>query len=167
MSLCLWGRYELRRENEDQSSLRRKNPYLDSRLDCRLRPRGRLRRLVGRQTAHSSRSTPAWQLTLDAGGESGRRLPPTGLVGGACRATGGTLVVLADGGVVRADDRGRDKDKLAAESKLLGPLKLPLESLAGPVFRGPAGRPSATGSRIGSPGQPAKRTGACWKTATK
>jgi hypothetical protein len=60
---------------------------------------------------------------------------------GACREPArGPLVLLADGGVLAADVAAADKDRLTAESDLLGTLKLPLEVLAGVVLRLPADR---------------------------
>ncbi len=52
----------------------------------------------------------------------------------------GPIVLLADGGLLTADITRADKASLAAESDLLGALKLPLESLSGIVFRPPPRR---------------------------
>lgn len=60
---------------------------------------------------------------------------------GTCREPArGPLVLLADGGVLAADVSAADKERLTAESDLLGTLKLPLEVLAGVVLRLPADR---------------------------
>jgi hypothetical protein len=49
----------------------------------------------------------------------------------------GPVVVFADGGLLAADVLGADKDRLDVDSELFGRLKLPLESLAGVIFRLP------------------------------
>jgi hypothetical protein len=60
---------------------------------------------------------------------------------GVCRESArGPLLLLADGGLLAADLTAADKDRLTAESDLLGTLKLPLEALAGVVLRLPADR---------------------------
>jgi hypothetical protein len=52
----------------------------------------------------------------------------------------GPVVVLADGGLLAAEVTGIDKETLAADSDLLGTLKIPLEALAGVLLHPPAGR---------------------------
>ena len=82
-----------------------------------------------------------WQLTFDAG-DKPRTLAAGDLVSwGACpEPARAPILVLADGGLIVADVPGRRQGVLAAESDLLGTLKLPLDSLAGIVFHLPAGR---------------------------
>jgi hypothetical protein len=82
-----------------------------------------------------------WQITLDVGGKP-RTMPAADLAWwGTCNEPAkGPVVVLARGGLLAADVTGADKDQLAAESDLLGTLKLPLDSLAGVVLRLPADR---------------------------
>jgi hypothetical protein len=82
------------------------------------------------------------QLVFTAG-EKERTLPARELAWwGTCREPArGPLLVLADGGILPADVSGADKERLAAESDLLGPLKLPLETLAGVVLRLPVDPP--------------------------
>jgi hypothetical protein len=55
----------------------------------------------------------------------------------------GPVVVLADGGLLAADVLAADKDRLDADSETFGRLKLPLEFLAGVIFR----LPGAVGER--------------------
>ena len=93
-------------------------------------------------TARLTGVTAAWQVTyLDANGKQ-QTVPAAELAwwGTCVEPTRGSLVVLADGGLVPADVTAADKDNLTAESDLLGTLKLPLESLAGVVFHLPADR---------------------------
>jgi hypothetical protein len=64
----------------------------------------------------------------------------------------GPVVVFADGGLLAADVLGADKDRLDVDSESFGRLKLPLESLAGVIFRLPgttAGRDRLV-DRLGS-----------------
>jgi hypothetical protein len=84
----------------------------------------------------------AWQLTFTSGGKP-RTMPAADLVrwGTPAEPARAPILVLADGGLLPADVVGIDKEQLAAESDLLGPLKIPLESLAGILFHPPAGRP--------------------------
>lgn len=83
----------------------------------------------------------AWQLTFEADGNQ-RKLPAAHLArwGTCAEPVRGPILVLADGGIVRADVASADKENLVAESDLLGTLKLPLESLAGVAFHLPAAR---------------------------
>jgi len=91
-------------------------------------------------------------LRLDAAGslvlqgEKGNRtLPLSNLVAwGACRPLRrGPVLVLADGGLLTADVLETDKDSLQADSIRFGQLKIPLEILAGVLFR----LPNATAER--------------------
>ncbi len=85
----------------------------------------------------------AWQLTFTSGGKQ-RSMPAADLVrwGTPAEPARTPILVLADGGLLPADVAGIDKEQLAGESDLLGPLKIPLESLAGILFHPPAGRPT-------------------------
>ncbi|MCC6126170.1 MAG: NPCBM/NEW2 domain-containing protein [Pirellulales bacterium] len=67
------------------------------------------------------------------------RLPPADLVfwGAPVEPRRGPLVVSADGGLLAADVLSADKDRLEVDSELFGRLKLPLEKLAGVIFRLP------------------------------
>ena len=82
-----------------------------------------------------------WQVTFQSAGTT-RVLPAADLVSwGKCPEAGRRpLVVLADGGLLAADAREMDKDNLTADSDLFGPVKLPLEVVAGIVFQPPADR---------------------------
>jgi hypothetical protein len=83
-----------------------------------------------------------WQLVFTAGGRE-RHVPAAELVrwGDFAEPDRGPIVVLADGGLLAAEATGIDKENLAAESDLLGAVKIPLESLAGVLFHPPADRP--------------------------
>jgi len=82
-----------------------------------------------------------WQLTFD--GESGRRVMPAAELvrwGRFAEVMRGPVLVLADGGLLTGAVYGVDKERLTAESDLFGPVKLPLEQVAGVVFELPADR---------------------------
>ena len=61
----------------------------------------------------------------------------SGFLGTAAELRKGPILVLADGGYLPAAVLGADKAELSVDSARLGPLKLPLDSLAGIVFRLP------------------------------
>ena len=77
-------------------------------------------------------------LGFDAAGEA-RTLAAADLVswGKAAELRKGPIVVLADGGLLPAAVLGADKADLSVDSARLGTLKLPLDSLAGIVYRLP------------------------------
>jgi hypothetical protein len=79
-------------------------------------------------------------LTFDVAGKL-RTLPASDLIswGHPAELRKGPVIVLADGGRLVANVVNTDKTELAAKSRLLGDLKLPLNSLAGIVFRTPPG----------------------------
>ncbi len=79
----------------------------------------------------------------------------------------GPIVVLADGGRLAAAVTGADKTRLSVVSSWLGPLNLPLDSLAGIIFRAPPGRKSSTPCWIALPLVAAESIGCCWTTETK
>ena len=83
--------------------------------------------------------TADWQLTFSIGGKQ-HAMPAADLVcWGRCPEQGrGEALVLADGSLVMADIVAADKERLTANSEVLGTLKLPLESLAGLVFQMPS-----------------------------
>ncbi len=83
-----------------------------------------------------------WQLTFSRGGKR-QTMPAAELVrwGTFAEPARGPVLVLADGGLLPAEVVKIDKERLTAESDLLGTLKIPLESLSGILFRLPAGRP--------------------------
>jgi len=81
-----------------------------------------------------------WQITFRKG-ETTRVLPAAALVRwGICpEPRRGPLLVLADGGLVAADERfSAGKEKLTADTLLFGQVSIPLERLAGVVLRLPA-----------------------------
>jgi hypothetical protein len=81
-----------------------------------------------------------WKLTFDAAGKP-RALAADDLLawGYPAELQMGPVVVLADGSRLVAAVTGADKTRLSVISQRLGALKLPLESLAGIVFRTPPG----------------------------
>ena len=85
-----------------------------------------------------------WKLVFDAEGgvpaSGSRALAAADLVswGHPAELRKGPIVVMADGGRLAAAVAGADKTELAVRSARLGALKLPLESLAGIVFRTPS-----------------------------
>jgi hypothetical protein len=68
-----------------------------------------------------------------------KQLPVADLVswGAPSEPRRGPVVVLADGGLLLADVLGADKDRLDVDTELFGRLKLPLEHLAGVIYRLP------------------------------
>ncbi|HYW81172.1 MAG TPA: NPCBM/NEW2 domain-containing protein [Thermoguttaceae bacterium] len=82
-----------------------------------------------------------WQLTFDVDGKQ-RTLPAAELVrwGSFTEPPRGPILLLADGGLLVADVLRADKERLAADSLLLGRIDFPLGSLAGVVFQLPVGR---------------------------
>jgi hypothetical protein len=82
-----------------------------------------------------------WQVTLRTAAGS-RTLPAAELVrwGSPAEVRQGSLVVLADGGLVAAEVIEADKKTLSVDSDLFGLLKLPLDALAGIVFQSPSDR---------------------------
>jgi len=81
-----------------------------------------------------------WQVTLDTDGRQ-QTLPAADLASwGTCvEPARGPILVLADGGLLPADPQGTEGGLLTAHSQLLGPLRLPMESLSGVVLRLPPG----------------------------
>lgn len=82
-----------------------------------------------------------WRLTFD--GERGRRVVPAPELvrwGRFAEVVRGPVLVLADGGLLVGAVFGVDKERLTADSDLFGPVKLPLEQVAGVVFELPADR---------------------------
>jgi hypothetical protein len=79
-----------------------------------------------------------WKLTFDAAGKQ-KTLAAADLVewGHPAELRKGPIVVLADGGRLVANVTESDRTQLSVTSRLLGDLKLPLDSLAGIVFRAP------------------------------
>jgi hypothetical protein len=79
-----------------------------------------------------------WKLGFDAAGKP-RRLAAADLVswGQPAELRKGPILVLADGGFLPAAVLGIEKADLSVDSARLGGLKLPLDSLAGIVFRPP------------------------------
>ncbi len=84
---------------------------------------------------------PQWNVTFDASGDR-TTLPAAELVAwGRWEEVGrGPVLVFADGGLLTGVIEKADKERLAADSDLFGPVELPLERLAGVVFRLPADR---------------------------
>jgi hypothetical protein len=83
-----------------------------------------------------------WQVSFRSGDKL-QTLPAAELVrwGTCVEPQRGPLVLLADGGLLAVSDPLQaDKERLTAESDLLGVLRLPLEAVAAVVFRLPAGR---------------------------
>jgi hypothetical protein len=82
------------------------------------------------------------QITFSAGAMH-RTLPIAGLLrwGHPAEVTRGPVLLLADGGLIVADGIQLDKSTLQAHADLLGPLKLPLELVAGAVLQLPIDRP--------------------------
>ena len=80
-----------------------------------------------------------WQLTFAGGGKQ-HTMPAAELVrwGAFAEPARGPVLVLADGGLLPAEVVKIDKERLTADSDLLGTLKIPLESLSGILFRLPA-----------------------------
>ena len=83
--------------------------------------------------------TADWQLTFNIGGKQ-HVMPAADLVcWGRCPEQGrGVALVLADGSILMAENVAADKERLTANSELLGTLKLPLEALAGIVLQMPS-----------------------------
>ncbi|MHC4181188.1 MAG: NPCBM/NEW2 domain-containing protein, partial [Planctomycetota bacterium] len=81
------------------------------------------------------------QLTFKSG-QKQLALPAAELVRwGACvEPDGATIVVAADGGLLVADVLRSEKERLKVDSGLFGVVEVPLERLAGVVFRLPGGR---------------------------
>ena len=81
-----------------------------------------------------------WQLTFSSG-DKRQTMPAAELVrwGTFAEPARGPVLVLADGGLLPAEVVKIDKERLTADSDLLGTLKIPLESLSGILFRLPAG----------------------------
>jgi hypothetical protein len=79
-----------------------------------------------------------WKLTFDVAGKP-RTIAAADLVawGHPAELRKGPIIVLADGGRLVANVTDSDKTRLSATSRLLGDLKLPLDSLAGIVYRTP------------------------------
>jgi hypothetical protein len=79
-----------------------------------------------------------WKLTFDIAGKP-RTLAAADLVawGHPAELRKGPVIVLADGGRLVAAVVDSDKTHLSVSSRLLGDLKLPLDSLAGIIFRAP------------------------------
>ncbi|MEN6449125.1 MAG: NPCBM/NEW2 domain-containing protein [Thermoguttaceae bacterium] len=79
-----------------------------------------------------------WQVTLAIGRER-KVMPAADLVKwGRCAEQGrGGSVVLADGSLLAADLAMADERQVAVDSDSLGTLKIPLEALAGVIFRPP------------------------------
>ena len=79
-----------------------------------------------------------WKLTFDVAGKS-RTLAAADLVewGHPAELRKGPVIVFADGGRLVAAVAEADKTRLSVNSRLLGALKLPLDSLAGIVLRAP------------------------------
>ena len=79
-----------------------------------------------------------WKLAFDAAGKP-RTLAAADLVawGHPAELRKGPVIVLADGGRLVASIAEADKTRLSVNSRLLGALKLPLDSLAGIVIRTP------------------------------
>ncbi len=80
-----------------------------------------------------------WQITFTTGKKQ-RTIAAADLVTwGQCpeQGRGGTLV-LADGGLLAADVVAADQQRLTADSDPFGTLKIPLDALAGVVFRPPS-----------------------------
>jgi len=80
-----------------------------------------------------------WQLTFRSGGIE-RRMAAGDLVrwGWFAQPGQGPILVLADGGLLAADVLEADQQRLSADSQLFGRVHVPLELLAGIVFRLPA-----------------------------
>ncbi len=97
-----------------------------------------------------------WQITFTAG-QKQRSIAAADLVAwGHCPEQGrGGTIVLADGGLLAAEVVSADQQRLTADCDSLGTLKIPLEALAGVVFRPPV-RP-ATPRRAFRPPRPRRR----------
>lgn len=82
-----------------------------------------------------------WQLGFTSGPRQ-RTLPAAELVQwGACaEPRRGPVLVAADGGLLVADVYRIERGSLAADSRLFGALRLPIESLAGVIFDLPSAR---------------------------
>ncbi len=94
--------------------------------------------------ARLSAVEPEWQIAFTA--EDGRRTVDAAdlVVWGAYREVGRPpLLVLADGSLLPADVFEADKEKLRADSGAFGLMEVPLELLAGVVFRLPNDRQAA------------------------
>jgi len=84
---------------------------------------------------------PEWQVTFSSG-EQQRVLPAAELVywGRCVEARQDPVLVLADGSLLVADVLEADKEHLTADADLFGLVELPLERVAGAVYRLPADR---------------------------
>jgi hypothetical protein len=77
-----------------------------------------------------------WQITFRTG-QTQRTIPAADLVSwGQCPEQGGAAtIVLSDGSLLAAEVTTADKQRLSATSELFGKVTLPLDSLAGIIFR--------------------------------
>jgi len=81
---------------------------------------------------------PAWKLRFNNGGTA-REIAASDLVawGGFVEPNDPLRIILAGGGLIVVDSVKIDKDQLHAQSQVFGAVKLPLELIAGVVFRPP------------------------------
>ncbi len=85
---------------------------------------------------------PGWNLRFDVAGAAPRELPAADLIrwGEFVEKSAGPQVLLADGGLIVADVRQIDREKLALESDLLGSVALPLDVVPAVLFHPPSDR---------------------------
>lgn len=81
-----------------------------------------------------------WQLQFDVAGQS-KSLPASDVVvwGALAEPAAGPRLILADGGVLVADVKDADRERITVDSRLFGELQIPLEQLVGIVFQSPSG----------------------------
>lgn len=81
---------------------------------------------------------PQWNLTFTSGGAQ-RSIPASGLLrwGGRCDVRDGTLIVLADGGLLAADEVEIQIDQLRVACPLWGEIRIPREKSRGIIFAMP------------------------------
>lgn len=80
-----------------------------------------------------------WEMKFESDGKS-RSLPASDVVawGTPVEPTTRTWLVLSDGGLLVADVKEADRDRITVDSPLFGELQIPLELLAGIVLESPA-----------------------------
>ena len=85
---------------------------------------------------------PGWTLRFDLAGAVPRELPAADLIrwGEFVEKSAGPQVLLANGGLIVADVRQIDREKLALESDLLGSVALPLDVVPAVLFHPPSDR---------------------------
>lgn len=88
--------------------------------------------------------TSAWEMTFASDGKP-RTLPAADVVqwGTPVEPTARSWLLLSDGGLLVAEVKEADRDRITVDSPLFGELQIPLELLAGIVLDAPTGHESA------------------------